>query len=95
MSFRGVFSRLHLLNRRARTLALGIFLVVGALGGMPIRPEEIEEQLQGQSKSEMVQILEDTDVSSVPEREIRLQTARLFRESNQHRRPQRPGTPEH
>jgi hypothetical protein len=62
MSFRGVFSRLRLLNHRARALALGIFLVVGALGGMPIRPEEIEEQWRGQSKSEMVQILEDTDV---------------------------------
>jgi hypothetical protein len=34
----------------------------GALGGMPIRPEEIEEQLRGQSKSEMVQVLEDAEV---------------------------------
>jgi hypothetical protein len=60
MFFRGVFDRLRLLNRRARVLALGIFLAMGALGGMPIRPEEIEEQWRGQSKSEMVQVLEDT-----------------------------------
>jgi hypothetical protein len=62
MSFRGVFDCLHLLNRRSRALALPIFLVAGALGGLPIRPEEIEEQWRGQSKSEMVQILEDTGV---------------------------------
>jgi len=62
MSFRGVFSRLRVFNRRARALALGIFLIAGALGGMPIRPEEIEEQWRGRSKLEMVQILEDKDV---------------------------------
>jgi hypothetical protein len=62
MSFRGVFDCLRFLNRRARVPALGIFLVMGAIGGMPIRPEEIEEQWRGQSKSEMVQVLEDADV---------------------------------
>jgi hypothetical protein len=35
---------------------------MGAIGGMPIRPNEIEEQWRGQSKSEMVQVLEDADV---------------------------------
>jgi hypothetical protein len=48
-----------LLSLRVRTLLLGVFLIGGALGGMPFRPEEIEDQMQNMSEPELVQILED------------------------------------
>ena len=46
------------LTRRARALALGLFLIVGAQSGLPIRPQEIEEHLRSQTKAEVLQVLE-------------------------------------
>jgi hypothetical protein len=46
-------------GRRARALIVGVFLIGGALGGMPIRPEEIEEHMRSGSKAEAVQLLEN------------------------------------
>jgi hypothetical protein len=47
-----------LFGRRSRALALGVFLMGGALSGMPIRPEEIEEHMRSMSKAKIVQLLE-------------------------------------
>jgi len=47
-----------LLGHRSRALCVGAFLIGGALGGMPIRPEEIEEHMRRISKAKVVQILE-------------------------------------
>lgn len=47
-----------LVNHRARTLLLGLFLMGGALIGMPIKPEEIEEQMRAMSSAKSVQLLE-------------------------------------
>ena len=47
-----------LLGRRSRALCIGAFLVGGAFGGMPIRPEEIEEHMSSMSKAKVVQVLE-------------------------------------
>jgi hypothetical protein len=49
----------RLLGHRTRALFVGAFLIGGALGGMPIRPEEIEEHMRGMSKAEVVQFLEN------------------------------------
>lgn len=46
-----------LLGRRSRALAVGVFLLGGALSGMPIRPEEIEEQMRSMSEAKIVLIL--------------------------------------
>jgi hypothetical protein len=48
-----------LLGLRARALFLGVCLGVGALSGMPIRPEEIEKHMRCMSKAEVVQLLEN------------------------------------
>ncbi len=53
MFFDGFFTR------RARALALGLFLSVGAYCGLPLRPEEIEQQWQSQTKAEVLQVLEE------------------------------------
>jgi len=55
-----------LLGRRARALCLGALLIGGALSGMPIRPEEIEEQMRSMSKAEIVQLLENDQSSGDP-----------------------------
>jgi hypothetical protein len=47
-----------LFGRRSRALAVGVFLMGGALSGMPIRPEEIEEHMRSMSKAKIVQLLE-------------------------------------
>lgn len=46
-------------NLRARTLLLGVFLVGCAIGGMPIRPDEIEQHMRTMSQAEVVQVLEE------------------------------------
>jgi hypothetical protein len=48
-----------LLGLRARALFLGVSLGLGALSGMPIRPEEIEKHMRSMSKAEVVQLLEN------------------------------------
>ena len=55
---------LRILRQKFRTLFLGVFLIGAALGGMPIQPEEIEEQLRSASKSEAVQMLESKGESA-------------------------------
>jgi hypothetical protein len=58
-SARSVLARLRgLFGRRSRTLAVGVFLLGGALSGTPIRPEEIEEHMRSMSKAKIVQVLE-------------------------------------
>ena len=48
-----------LLGHRSRALCIGVFLIGGALGGMPIRPEEIEEHMRSMSRAKIVQVLEN------------------------------------
>lgn len=55
-----------LLGRRSRALCVGAFLIGGALGGMPIRPEEIEEHLRSSAQAKLVQILENNQPSGEP-----------------------------
>ena len=45
-------------------LLLGMFLASGALLGMPLRPQEIEEHMQMMANAEMVQILEEENRTS-------------------------------
>ena len=47
-----------LLGCRSRALAVGVFLLGGALTGMPIRPGEIEEHMRSMSKAKILQLLE-------------------------------------
>lgn len=47
-----------LFGRRSRAMAVGVLLLGGALGGVPIRPEEIEEHMRSMSKAKIVQLLE-------------------------------------
>lgn len=47
-----------LFGRRSRALCVGVFLLGGALSGMPIRPEEIEEHMRSMCKAKIVQLLE-------------------------------------
>lgn len=55
-----------LLGQRSRALCIGVFLIGGALGGMPIRPEEIEEHMRIMSQAKLVQILENEQASGGP-----------------------------
>ncbi len=55
-----------LLGNRSRALCIGAFLIGGALGGMPIRPEEIEEHMRSMSKAKIVQLLENEQPSGDP-----------------------------
>lgn len=50
--FRGLF------GHRTRALCLGACLLGGALSGIPIRPEEIEEHMRSMSRAKIVQVLE-------------------------------------
>lgn len=55
-----------LLGQRSRALCIGVFLIGGAFGGMPIRPEEIEEHMRMMSQAKQVQILENEQASGDP-----------------------------
>ncbi len=55
-----------LLGHRSRALCMGAFLMGGALSGMPIRPEEIEELMCGMSQAKIVQLLENEQPSGDP-----------------------------
>jgi len=50
--FRGLF------GHRSRALCVGVFLLGGALSGMPISPEEIEEHMRSMSTARIVQVCE-------------------------------------
>lgn len=64
-SERSILARFRgLLGHRSRALCLGVFLAGSALGGMPIRPEEIEEHMSMMSKAKIVQILEQERIPS-------------------------------
>lgn len=41
--------------------ALGMVLLAGALGGMPMRPEEIKELLQAHSQAKIVSVADAED----------------------------------
>ncbi|MBV8896879.1 MAG: hypothetical protein JO051_10245 [Acidobacteriaceae bacterium] len=66
-----------LLGRRSRAVCLGALLVGGAFGGMPIRPEEIEEHMSSMSKAQIVQVLEQehTPDGDPPHSEVRAELA--------------------
>jgi hypothetical protein len=50
-----------LFKSRARTCALGVVLLAGVLGGVPMTPEEIEDHMRIMSQAEIVLVLEDKD----------------------------------
>lgn len=50
--FRGSF------GHRSRALCIGVLLMGSVLGGVPIRPEEIEEHMRAMSRAKIVQLLE-------------------------------------
>jgi hypothetical protein len=44
-------------NRRLRTILLGVALEVGALAGVPMRPEQIRELLEMLARPKLVEVL--------------------------------------
>lgn len=46
-------------KHRLRTLLMCIPLLFGALGGMPMRPEEIEELMRTMNQQKIVMVVED------------------------------------
>jgi len=71
-----------LFGRRSRALCVGAFLGGGALMGMPIKPEEIEEHMRDMSRTRIVQIVErEQELPGQPdlESEIRLTVRELRR----------------
>lgn len=45
-------------SHKLRKATLGAALLAAALGGMPMKPEEIEELLQAHNRDEIVQVVE-------------------------------------
>jgi hypothetical protein len=50
-----------LFHSRARTCALGVVLLAGVFGGVPMTPQEIEDHMRITSQAEIVLGLEDED----------------------------------
>lgn len=49
------------LHAKLRKIVLGVVLLAGALGGMPMKPEEIEELLQAHSQDQVVCVADAED----------------------------------
>jgi len=53
-------------GHRIRSLALGMILLAGLSGGVPMRPEEIEELMSQTSRPKIVYVLRQQDGDGDP-----------------------------
>ncbi len=54
-------------KRKLRTLLLSFTLILGALGGMPMRPEEIEELMSTMNQTKTVHVVtEESEGEKLP-----------------------------
>jgi hypothetical protein len=58
---------LQFIRKRFRTIFLCLVLEVGALTGVPMRPEEIRELMQTLNQPKVAHVLKETDDDGDPE----------------------------